>query len=72
MGAEWISQRSLLAEQPRRRAGEDLPHIPDAEVYYRGASYAIEVELTVKAHTRLVSILQELVLKDLGYSLIGP
>lgn len=60
-GAEWISQRSLLAEQPRRRAGEDLPHIPDAEVFYRGASYAIEVELTVKAHTRLVSILQELV-----------
>ncbi len=59
--AEWISQRYLLAEQPRRRAGEDIPHIPDAEVYYRDASYAIEVELAVKAQARLVSILQELV-----------
>jgi hypothetical protein len=61
MGAVWISQRSLWAEQPRRRAGEDLPHIPDAEVHYRDASYAIEIELTVKSYTRLVSILQELV-----------
>jgi hypothetical protein len=61
MGAEWISQRTLLAEQPQRRAGENLPHIPDAEVFYRDASYAIEVELSIKAHARLVSILQELV-----------
>jgi hypothetical protein len=59
--AEWISQRSLLAEQPRRRSGENIPHIPDAEVIYQDACYAIEVELTVKAHARLVSILQELV-----------
>jgi hypothetical protein len=59
--AEWISQRYLLAEQPRRRAGEDIPHIPDAEVYYQDAGYAIEVELTVKAHARLVTILRELV-----------
>ena len=61
IGAEWISQRTLLAEQPRRRAGENLPHIPDAEVFYRGTSYAIEVELSIKAHARLVSILLELV-----------
>jgi hypothetical protein len=59
--AEWISQRYLLVEQPRRRAGEDIPHIPDAEVYYGEVSHAIEVELAVKAHARLVSILQELV-----------
>jgi hypothetical protein len=60
-GAEWISQRYLLAEQPRRKAGEDIPHIPDAEVFYQDASYAIEVELAVKAHARLVGILRELV-----------
>ena len=59
--AEWVSQRYLLAEQPRRRTGENLPHIPDAEVYYQDASHAIEVELTVKAHARLVTILRELV-----------
>ena len=60
-GSEWISQRCLLAEQPRRRTGEDVPHIPDAEVFYQDASYAIELELTVKAQAWLVGVLRELV-----------
>ncbi len=60
--AQWISQRHLQAEQPKRTRGLDLPHLPDALVLRENARYAIEIELTAKSQIRLASILQELVL----------
>lgn len=60
IGSQWISQRILQAEQPKRTAGLSIPHLPDAVVMYKDTRNAIEVELTVKSDHRLMSILQEL------------
>jgi hypothetical protein len=59
-GAQWISQRLLQAEQPKRMPGLSIPHLPDAVVLYKSMRYAIEVELTAKSAQRLISILHEL------------
>jgi len=56
----WKSERTLRAEQPQRASGEVAPHLPDAELYTTLGIFAIEVELSIKEHSRLLNIMREL------------
>lgn len=56
----WKSERTLRAEQPQYASGEGAPHLPDAELWTSRGTFAIEVELTMKEHSRLLHILCEL------------
>jgi hypothetical protein len=58
----WKSERELRAEQPARKAGSALLHLPDAELLQANGKQvtAIEVELTVKSEKRLQEVLFDL------------
>jgi len=60
-GVQWVSQRQLQAEQPKRTPGLSIPHLPDAISTYKNVHYAHEIELTAKSQLRLAAILQELI-----------
>ena len=57
----WVSERTLLSQLPRRSQGDELPHIPDAEVWLSPAgTVAVEVELSPKDDVEIDAILLEL------------
>lgn len=57
----WMSERTLLSQLPRRNQGDELPHIPDAEVWLSPTrSVAVEVELSPKGDDEIDAILLEL------------
>ncbi len=57
----WMSERTLLSQLPRRNQGDELPHIPDAEVWLSPTgAVAVEVELSPKGDDEIDAILLEL------------
>jgi hypothetical protein len=57
----WVSERTLRAALPRREAGEQVPHLPDAQVW-NPKPIAVEVELSEKKSHELDEILTGLLI----------
>lgn len=57
----WIGERALLAQLPRRDPGEEVPHVPDGEIWLSfDRCIAVEVELSAKSDMEIDAILSEL------------
>lgn len=54
--AVWHCERSMRKE----RQGDKLFHIPDGEIHYQDAVYAVEIELTQKSAKRTAAIVRKL------------
>ncbi len=59
---EWISERTILAEQKRRQKDQRLKHIPDAIIIFDPEGTAekldLEIELSRKSEAKLYEILR--------------
>ncbi len=58
--SNWKSERTLRTQQQFHVQGTIAPHLPDAELWTPRGTFAIEVEMTMKEHARLLNIIQEL------------
>jgi hypothetical protein len=61
----WRSERTLLAQLPRREEGVAVPHMPDGEVWVASdKAIAVEIELSPKSDQDMDEILAELLAGD--------